>query len=69
MSGTDSPSHGHGTMRQTPDDGPTHPKTAASLSNLGTVLADLGELPAARDHHQRALAIYEAQLGPDHPER
>jgi hypothetical protein len=27
----------------------------------------LGDLPAARDHFQRALAIYQAQLGPDHP--
>jgi tetratricopeptide (TPR) repeat protein len=48
--------------------GPTHPHTAACLTNLGNVLRDLGDLPAARDHQQRALAIHEAQLGPDHPD-
>jgi tetratricopeptide (TPR) repeat protein len=39
----------------------------AGTNNLGHVLHDLGDLTAARTHHQRALTIYEAQLGPDHP--
>jgi len=41
---------------------------ASNLDNLGIVLRRLGELAAARDYHQRALAIFEARLGPDHPD-
>jgi Tetratricopeptide repeat len=36
-------------------------------NNLGTVLADLGDLAGARTHQERALEIIEATLGPDHP--
>jgi len=32
------------------------------------VLCILRELPAARTHYQRALAILEDRLGPDHPD-
>jgi hypothetical protein len=31
------------------------------------VLQALGDLPGARDQFERALAISEAALGPDHP--
>jgi tetratricopeptide repeat protein len=36
--------------------------------NLGTVLRQLGDLAAARTHHERALEIGQATLGPDHPD-
>jgi Tetratricopeptide repeat len=48
-------------------DGPDHPQVASTLTNLGTVQADLGELPAARTTLERALTINEAVYGPDHP--
>jgi hypothetical protein len=32
------------------------------------VLADLGDLPAARTSYERALAIYEGHFGPRHPD-
>jgi hypothetical protein len=44
------------------------PITAHTLDNLGHVLAEQGELDRARSFHERALAIYEARLGPDHPD-
>jgi hypothetical protein len=47
--------------------GAEHPHTADSLSNLAGVLADQGDLDTARALHERALAIYEARLGADHP--
>ena len=37
-------------------------------SNLGHVLRDLGDLAGARGELERALAIVEAALGPDHPD-
>jgi hypothetical protein len=37
-------------------------------SNLGTVLADLGDLDGARTQHERALEISQTTLGPDHPD-
>jgi hypothetical protein len=36
-------------------------------SNLGGVLQALGDLEGARAQLERALAIWEAVLGPDHP--
>jgi tetratricopeptide (TPR) repeat protein len=42
--------------------------TAQSLSNVGNVLYELGELPAAQQALERALAIFEAQVGFDDPE-
>ena len=35
---------------------------------LYSVLQDLGDLPGARQQYERALAITEAALGPDHPD-
>ena len=40
---------------------------AALWNNLGRVLQALGDLPAARKCIERALAIGERALGPDHP--
>ena len=41
---------------------------AIRRSNLGSVLQALGDLPGAREQLERALAISEAALGPDHPD-
>jgi tetratricopeptide (TPR) repeat protein/Mrp family chromosome partitioning ATPase len=41
---------------------------AQSLTNVGKVLYDLRELPAAREAFEHALAIRQDQLGPDHPD-
>ena len=41
---------------------------ARTLYNLGTVLTRQGELDNARIHLQRALAIWEQAVGPDHPD-
>ena len=46
--------------------GPRHPSTAAAILNVGSALAELGELDAARDEHLRALAVFEQNFGPDH---
>ncbi|MEM9462092.1 MAG: tetratricopeptide repeat protein [Myxococcota bacterium] len=40
---------------------------AHSLNHLGLVLRSQGEYEAAQHHHQRALAIKQKALGPDHP--
>ncbi len=37
------------------------------INNLGMVLYDLGDLPAARAAFERALAIDSQAFGPDHP--
>ena len=47
--------------------GPDHPDVARSLTNLGMVLRELGDLAGARAAQERALAIAEAAYGPDHP--
>lgn len=47
--------------------GPEHPKVAIRLSNLGTVLQNLGDLQGARENTARALRIDEVALGPEHP--
>ena len=47
--------------------GPDHPEVAIDLSNLATILLDLGQLAEARSLVERALAIDEAVYGPDHP--
>jgi hypothetical protein len=39
---------------------------ATCRNNLGRVLRDLGDLEGARVQLERALAIGEATLGPDH---
>jgi tetratricopeptide (TPR) repeat protein len=48
--------------------GPDHPEVASTLTNLGIVLRELGELAAARAAVERALGIVEDAYGPDHPE-
>jgi len=45
--------------------GPDDPDTAASLNDLGIVLAEQEDLGAARSLYERALAIRERVLGPD----
>jgi Tetratricopeptide repeat len=47
--------------------GPDHPEVAITLTNLGNVQQDLGDLAGARATLQRALAIFQAAYGPDHP--
>lgn len=46
--------------------GPEHPEMAIRVSNLGSVLRDLGDLAGAKKCFERALHIGEAS-GPDHP--
>ncbi|MCB9109541.1 MAG: tetratricopeptide repeat protein, partial [Anaerolineales bacterium] len=41
--------------------------TATSLNNLAALLEAQGDYEAARPYLERALAICEAVLGPDHP--
>jgi tetratricopeptide (TPR) repeat protein len=48
--------------------GPEHPDVAGSVNNLGLVLQDLDDFPAAMRAHERALALREKVLGPDHPD-
>jgi Tetratricopeptide repeat len=48
--------------------GPEHLDVAFALGNLGNVQRDLGDLTAARAILNRALAIFEAAYGPEHPE-
>ena len=48
--------------------GPDDPRVAIQLSNLATVLQDLGDAAGARPLVERALAIGEATLGPGHPD-
>src|SRR5580658_6935221 len=45
--------------------GPDHPTVANDLSNLATILQDLGQPAEARPLAERALAITEAAHGPD----
>ncbi len=40
---------------------------ALHKGRLGPVLRDLGDLAGVRAHYERALAIYGAAFGPDHP--
>jgi hypothetical protein len=47
--------------------GAEHLDTAASLNNLGGLLQTVGDLAGARPLYERALAICERVLGPDHP--
>ena len=47
--------------------GPEHPSVAISLSNLGMVLKDLGDLAQARKLLQRSYKIFKATLGDEHP--
>jgi Tetratricopeptide repeat len=47
--------------------GPDPPDTATSLSNLGRLLHDHGDLAEARPLYERAQAISEAALGSQYP--
>jgi len=47
--------------------GPDHLDTALSLNNMGMLLKDMGDYEGARPYYERALAIFEVALGPDHP--
>ncbi len=47
--------------------GPEHPDVAASLNNLGILLAETGEYQQAKEYYQRSLAIYGKVLGAGHP--
>jgi tetratricopeptide (TPR) repeat protein len=44
-----------------------HPLTATSLNNFASLLRDQGDFVTARPLQERALAIYEKALGPEHP--
>jgi len=44
-----------------------HLDKARSLNNLGFLLRAQGDLVGARPYYERALAIWEKRLGPDHP--
>ena len=47
--------------------GPDHPNTTTSLNNLAELYRDQGKYAEAEPLYQRALAIYEQQLGASHP--
>ncbi len=47
---------------------PTRTSTRAALSSLAAASFDVGERDAAQHAAQRALAIYEETVGPDHPD-
>jgi tetratricopeptide (TPR) repeat protein len=48
--------------------GPAHLDTASSLNNLAWLYQQQGKYAEAQPLYQRALAIREQQLGPDHPD-
>jgi hypothetical protein len=48
--------------------GSEHPSTATSLNNLAGLLQAQGDLAGARRLFERALAIREKALGPEHPD-
>jgi tetratricopeptide (TPR) repeat protein len=48
---------------------PRPPEYGPSLNNLGDLLQAMGDLAGARPYYERALAIHEKALGPDHPIR
>ncbi len=47
--------------------GTDHYVVAIRRNNLGLLLRDLGEIPAAREHLEKAVAIARKALRPDHP--
>ena len=47
---------------------PSIPHTATSLNNLALLLQDQGDFAGARPLYERALAIREKALGPEHPD-
>lgn len=47
--------------------GTDHPDVAKQLNNLALLCQNQGKYEAVERYYQRALAIYESQLGPDNP--
>jgi hypothetical protein len=47
--------------------GRDHPTVAYAVNNLGDALRELGDLDGAKTQFERALRIFEAVYGPDHP--
>lgn len=47
--------------------GTDHPDVAKQLNNLALLCQNQGKYEAVERYYQRALAIYEGQLGPDNP--
>ena len=47
--------------------GHLHPDVVASLSNLGSVYSEMGELETARDLFQRSHVLREVSYGEMHP--
>ncbi len=47
--------------------GPRHPNSASATLNVGSALAELGDLEGAREEHRTALAVLEENFGRDHP--
>lgn len=48
--------------------GSEHPKLAIYTNNLARVFQDTGALQQAEDTFRRAIAMYEASVGPKHPD-
>ena len=48
--------------------GPDHPTVATGCSNLGLFYYYCERLPEAKPMMERALAIFTAALGPEHPD-
>ena len=46
--------------------GPAHPSVGHTLSNLGLLAHERGDLAQARLYHERSVAVLEAALGPNH---
>ncbi len=47
--------------------GPLHPMTASALINVGSALANLGDLDGAAAAHRDGLEVLERNFGPTHP--
>lgn len=45
-----------------------HPRVASALYDIGSTLEAAGRLEAAREHHERALRMWESTRGEDHPD-
>jgi tetratricopeptide (TPR) repeat protein len=50
-----------------PPHGPEHPDVANSLNNLAALYYSQGQYAKAENLYERALAIWEKALGPEHP--
>ena len=45
-----------------------HPRVASALYDIGSTLEAAGQLADAREHHERALRMWEQTRGKDHPD-